>query len=131
MGRYDGKNVVITGGSTGFGFTTAKLLVDGGARVLVTGRGRAALDTARERLGDNAVAVRSDAASLPDIDALADRARVEFGRLDAVFVNAGITQMTPFEAMTEQLYDELFAVNAKGSYFTVQRLAPHQRPVDE
>jgi NAD(P)-dependent dehydrogenase (short-subunit alcohol dehydrogenase family) len=124
MGKYDGRSVVITGGSSGFGFTTAKLLVDGGARVLITGRGQAALDSARERLGDNAVAVRSDAASLSDIDVLADRAKAEFGVLDALFVNAGVTRFMPFEAMTEEVYDELFAINAKGAYFTVQKLVP-------
>ncbi|WP_329255969.1 SDR family oxidoreductase [Actinoallomurus sp. NBC_01490] len=124
MGKYDGKSVVITGGSSGFGFTTAKLLVDGGARVLITGRGQETLDSARERLGENAVSIRSDAASLPDIDALADRAKAEFGTLDALFVNAGITRFTPFEAMTEEVYDELFAINTKGAYFTVQKLVP-------
>ncbi|WP_345467168.1 SDR family oxidoreductase [Actinoallomurus oryzae] len=124
MGKYDGKSIVITGGSSGFGFTTAKLLVDGGARVLITGRGQETLDSARERLGENAVSIRSDAASLPDIDALADRAKAEFGTLDALFVNAGITRFTPFEAVTEEVYDELFAINAKGAYFTVQKLVP-------
>lgn len=124
MGSYDGRKVVITGGSSGFGFETAKLLVDGGARVLITGRTQATLDAARERLGERAVAVRSDAASLADIDALADRVKAEFGTVDALFVNAGITHFAPFEAMTEEIYDELFAINTKGPYFTVQKLAP-------
>lgn len=124
MGRYDGKNIVITGGSNGFGFTTAKLSVEGGARVLITGRSRETLDSARERLGANAVAVQSDTGSLADIDALADRVKAEFGQVDALFVNAGITRSVAFEEMTEEVYDELFAVNAKGAYFTVQRLAP-------
>ncbi|MCO6000233.1 SDR family oxidoreductase [Actinoallomurus rhizosphaericola] len=124
MGRYDGKRVVITGGSSGFGLTTARLLVDDGARVLITGRGQARLDAAREQLGENAVAVQSDAASLPDIAALADRVKAEFGTVDALFVNAGITRTVPFESMTEEVYDELFAINAKGAYFTVQKLAP-------
>ncbi|GLY72953.1 glucose 1-dehydrogenase [Actinoallomurus iriomotensis] len=124
MGKYEGKNIVVTGGSSGFGFTTAKLLVDGGARVLITGRDESALDSARERLGENAVSIRSDTASLSDIDALADRAKREFGTLDALFVNAGITRFMPFEAMTEEVYDELFAINTKGAYFTVQKLVP-------
>ncbi len=124
MGRYEGKNVVITGGSSGFGFTTAQLLITGGARVLITGRTQHTLDAARERLGENAVAVRSDAASLSDMDDLADRVKREFGLVDALFVNAGITRFVPFEEMTEQVYDELLTVNAKGAYFTVQKLAP-------
>jgi NAD(P)-dependent dehydrogenase (short-subunit alcohol dehydrogenase family) len=124
MGRYDGKSVVITGGSSGFGFTTAKLLVDNGARVLITGRTQATLDSARDQLGEDAVAVRSDVASLPDLDALADRVKAEFGALDALFVNAGVTRSVPFDAMTEEVYDELFTINTKGAYFTVQKLVP-------
>lgn len=79
---------------------------------------------AREQLGNNAVAVQSDAASLTDIDELADRVKAEFGTIDALFVNAGITRFVPFESMTEEVYDELLTVNAKGPYFTVQKLAP-------
>ena len=124
MGKYDGTSVVITGGSSGFGMTTAQLLVDGGAHVMITGRTQVTLDAARERLGDNAIAVRSDAGSVSDIAALADRVKAEFGTADAVFVNAGIPAFAPFEATTEELYDRVLATNAKGAYFTVQKLAP-------
>ncbi|MFI5960277.1 SDR family oxidoreductase [Cryptosporangium sp. NPDC051539] len=128
MGKYEGKNVVITGGSSGFGLTTAAALVDEGARVLITGRTQATLDTAVEQLGSAAIGVRSDAASLADIDTLADRVKTEFGTIDALFVNAGIAHFAPFGAVTEQAYDEVFAINAKGPYFTVQKLAPLMNP---
>lgn len=124
MGRYDDKKVVITGGSSGLGFATAQLLVDEGAHVLITGRTQSTLDTAVKELGDNAIAVHSDAASLTDIEALAERIPTEFGTLDALFVNAGVTRFAPFEEVTEEVYDELLTVNAKGPYFTVQKLAP-------
>ncbi|MFF8910279.1 SDR family oxidoreductase [Streptomyces olivaceoviridis] len=124
MGKYEGKRVVITGGSSGLGLATAQLLVDEGARVLITGRDQDALDAARDRLGGNAIAVRSDAASLPDIEALADRVKTEFGTVDALFANAGVNGFAPFEATGEELFDHLLAVNAKGPYFTVQKLAP-------
>ncbi|MFD0058596.1 SDR family oxidoreductase [Streptomyces sp. NPDC127168] len=124
MGKYEGKRVVITGGSSGFGLVTAQLLVDEGARVLITGRNQAALDAARDRLGERAIAVRSDAASLSDIDALADRIKTELGTLDALFANAGVNGFAPFEATNEELFDQLLTVNAKGPYFTVQKLAP-------
>ncbi|GAA2250146.1 SDR family oxidoreductase [Streptomyces atrovirens] len=124
MGKYSGKNAVVTGGGSGIGFATARLLVDGGARVAITGRSRATLDTARERLGENAVAVRGDVASLSDLDALADRVKDELGTVDALFINAGVTLPTPFESTTEEDYDQLFAINVKGAFFTVQKLAP-------
>ncbi|MFE1587620.1 SDR family oxidoreductase [Streptomyces sp. NPDC059402] len=124
MGDYSGKNVVITGGGSGIGFAMAKLLVDGGARVVITGRSRGTLDAARERLGANAVAVRGDAASLRDLDALADRVKTELGTVDALFVNAGVAALTPLDSTTEEAYDELFAINVKGAWFTVQKLAP-------
>ncbi|MFD6989877.1 SDR family oxidoreductase [Streptomyces sp. NPDC059943] len=123
MGRYSDKNAVITGGASGMGFAMAKLLVEGGARVVITGRSQATLDAARERLGNNAVAVRGDVASLSDLDVLADRVKSELGAIDALFVNAGIATLTPFESVTEEVYDELFAINVKGAFFTVQRLA--------
>jgi NAD(P)-dependent dehydrogenase (short-subunit alcohol dehydrogenase family) len=124
MGKYDGKTVVITGGTSGFGLTTAGYLLEEGARVLVTGHTRATLDVAREQLGGGAVVVDSDTASLPDIDALAGRVKTEFGTLDMLFANAGISRFVPFEETPEATYDEVLAVNAKGPYFTVQKLAP-------
>jgi NAD(P)-dependent dehydrogenase (short-subunit alcohol dehydrogenase family) len=123
MGVYSNKNAVITGGGAGMGFALAKLLVDGGARVVITGRSRATVDAARD-LGENAVAVRGDVASPSDLDALADRVKGELGTIDALFVNAGIAGATPLETVTEAVYDEMFAINVKGAFFTVQKLAP-------
>lgn len=128
MSAYDGKKAVITGGGSGIGFATAKLLVDGGARVVITGRSQDTLDAARERLGENASAVRGDVASLTDLDALADHVKGELGTVDALFINAGVTVPTPFESTTEAVYDELFAINVKGAFFTVQKLAPLLSP---
>jgi NAD(P)-dependent dehydrogenase (short-subunit alcohol dehydrogenase family) len=124
MGDYSGKRVVITGGTSGFGYSAARILVDGGARVLITGRDPDRLAEASGRLGRDVVALRSDAASPADVDTLAERVKAELGEVDALLVNAGVTRNLPFEQMTAEVYDELFAVNAKGPYFTVQRLAP-------
>ena len=62
--------------------------------------------------------------SLAEIDALAAFVEDKLGRIDAVFVNAGYSKLEPFERVTEVTYDRQFDINAKGAYFTVQRLAP-------
>jgi NAD(P)-dependent dehydrogenase (short-subunit alcohol dehydrogenase family) len=124
MERYQDKKAVIIGGTSGMGLATAKMLLDGGARVLVTGRSQAGLDSARKELGAGAIVVSSDARSLTDIDALASRVKAEFDAFDLLFVNAGFSTRAPLESVTEAIYDEMFNLNAKGPFFAVQKLAP-------
>ncbi|MET8613350.1 SDR family oxidoreductase [Streptomyces misionensis] len=124
MTTYDDKKIVITGGGSGIGLAAARLFADGGAHVLITGRTQSTLDAALERLGGRAVAVRSDAASLKDVEALAGTVGERFGSVDALFVNAGVTASAPLDATTEEMYDTVFDINVKGAYFTVRALAP-------
>jgi NAD(P)-dependent dehydrogenase (short-subunit alcohol dehydrogenase family) len=124
MDRFKGKTALITGGTTGIGLATAKLFIDEGARVIVTGRASATIKSAQAELGDNAIVVRSDATSFPDMDALAEKVKETFGKLDVLFVNAGYGHFVPFEAVTEEQYDEMLNLNAKGPYFIVQKLVP-------
>src|SRR5580704_15499560 len=124
MKRYEGKKVVITGGTSGMGLATAKMLLDGGARVLVTGRSKAGLESAQKELGKDAFVVSSDTRSLAEIDALASRVKTEFDTFDLLFVNAGFSIRAPLESITEAVYDEMFNLNAKGPFFAVQKLAP-------
>jgi NAD(P)-dependent dehydrogenase (short-subunit alcohol dehydrogenase family) len=121
---YEGKKAVVTGGTHGMGLAMVQALLDGGAEVLLTGRNKTNLEAARAELGSRAHAVRSDAASMADIDALGARVEERFGGIDALFVNHGYARMEPFYGVTEASYDRQFDVNAKGAFFTVQRLAP-------
>lgn len=121
MGKYNGKRALVTGGSSGIGLSIARLLAAEGARVMVTGRTEAALETASK---EGLIALRSDATLQADIDALAGQVEETFGQLDAVFLNAGITDHASLAATTEQMYDALFATNTKGPFFTLQRLLP-------
>ncbi|GAA4446328.1 SDR family oxidoreductase [Phytohabitans houttuyneae] len=123
MTRFEGVRAVVTGGTHGMGLGVAEALAAGGAQLVVTGRDEARLDAARRSLG-GAHLVRSDAASLADIDALRETVARALGRIDFLFVNAGVATLEPFEAVSEASYDRMFAVNAKGAFFTVQRLAP-------
>jgi NAD(P)-dependent dehydrogenase (short-subunit alcohol dehydrogenase family) len=124
MDRFKGKTAVITGGTTGIGLATAKLFINEGARVIVTGRTAATIKSAQAELGDNAIVIRSDATSFPDMDALAAKVKETFGKLDVLFVNAGYGRFIPFEAVTEEVYDEMLNLNAKGPYFIAQKLVP-------
>ena len=124
MDAFKNKIAVIIGGTSGMGLATAKMLLDGGARVLVTGRSQAGLKSAQKEIGKDALVVSSDARSLTDIDALASRVKAEFDTFDLLFVNAGFSIREPLESITEAVYDEMFNLNAKGPVFAVQKLAP-------
>jgi NAD(P)-dependent dehydrogenase (short-subunit alcohol dehydrogenase family) len=128
MGKYDGKKAVITGGTMGMGLAIAQHLADGGAEVLVTGTTDKNLAVARERLGGRAQVVRSDTSALSELSALAQRVGQTLGKLDAVFINAGVATLTPIVEVTEAEYDRAFAINTRGAFFAAQSLAPLVRP---
>jgi NAD(P)-dependent dehydrogenase (short-subunit alcohol dehydrogenase family) len=124
MGRYEGKTAVITGGTTGIGFSTAKLLVSEGAKVVITGRTAATVESAEKELGPRARAIAADTSKLADLDRVAELAKSHLGRVDFVFVNAGIAKFAPFEAVDERLWDEQHDINVRGAFFAVQKLVP-------
>jgi len=95
MGRFEGKTALITGGTTGIGFATAKLFINEGARVIVTGRAAATIKSAQAELGENAIVIRSEATSFTEMDALVAKVKETFGKLDVLFVNAGYGQWVP------------------------------------
>lgn len=125
MSRFTGKKALVTGGTHGMGLAIVKALLAEGAEVVLTGRSEKTLEEARTELkGEAAHVVRSDAASMADIAALADLAQEKLGRVDHLFVNHGIAEFAELAEVTEASWDRHFAVNTKGTFFTVQALAP-------
>ena len=124
MGKLEGKVAVITGGNSGIGLATAKEFAEQGARIVVSGRDQKTLDEAARQLGPDALAVRADVAKLAEIDKLFAAVKTRFGRIDVLFVNAGIGKFSPFEAVSEELYDAVLDVKLKGAYFTIQKALP-------
>ncbi|MFD9949244.1 glucose 1-dehydrogenase [Nonomuraea sp. NPDC059023] len=126
ISRFQDKIALITGGTSGMGLAAARRLLAEGARVVITGRDKVRLDAAVEELGggDHVLAVRGDAASLADLDALMDRIRDRFGRLDVVFANAGVASFDPAAEVTEAEFDRVVDINYKGVFFTLQKALP-------
>jgi NAD(P)-dependent dehydrogenase (short-subunit alcohol dehydrogenase family) len=124
MGLLNGKTVVITGGSAGIGFATAKRFVEEGAYVFITGRRQAELELAVKELGDNATGVQGDVSKAEDLDrlyaAVADSGR----RIDVVFANAAIIEAARIGDITDEQLDHQLGVDLKGVIFTVQKALP-------
>ena len=122
--RFSNKVAVVTGGNSGIGLATAKAFAREGARVAITGRSEATLKAAQKELGPEALVIKADVARVPEIAAAMDRIKDRFGRIDVLFVNAGIGKFVPFEAVTEEFFDETIDVNLKGAFFTIQKAVP-------
>jgi NAD(P)-dependent dehydrogenase (short-subunit alcohol dehydrogenase family) len=126
--RFTNKVVLVIGGNSGIGLASAQAFAREGARVVVTGRDKATLARAAASIAGAPLAITCDIAHLQQIDALIDDIRVKLGRIDVLFVNAGVGAFIPIDAVTEQDWDRLMAINLKGVFFTVQKALPLLAP---
>lgn len=124
MSTLKNKVAVVTGGNSGIGYATAEEFVAKGAQVIITGRNRAAVDAAATKLGNGTLGIIADQASLADTDALVNTVKEHFGKVDVLFVNAGIGTFSPVAEVTEADFDSIMNINFKGAYFTVQKFLP-------
>ena len=120
-GRLAGKVALITGGNSGIGLATAEAFLAEGARVAISGRDQGTLDAARAALGPDVLPVRVDVTDAAQRARLIRAVRECFGRLDVLFVNAGVAQFAPIDLSSEAHFDYVFNINVKGAYFTVQQ----------
>ncbi|KAF7591711.1 hypothetical protein BBP40_001225 [Aspergillus hancockii] len=127
MASYSSKNAVIIGGSHGIGLSTAQLLVDKNARVLVTGRSPEPIEAAKHQLNDKAHIVPCDITSGAAISELVETAQSYFGSgqsIDVLFINAGYASLEPFATVTEDSFRRTFDTNVFGAFFVAQKLSP-------
>ena len=124
MPKLQGRIAVITGGSSGIGLAAAKKFVEEGAHVFITGRRESELAKAKAGIGRNVTTVQGDVANLANLDRLYDTVRKEKGALDIVVASAGFVERVSLTASTPEHFDKTFNINARGTYFTVQKALP-------
>jgi NAD(P)-dependent dehydrogenase (short-subunit alcohol dehydrogenase family) len=124
MGKLSGKVAVVTGGNSGIGLATAKRFVDEGARVVITARRKKELDEAAADIGGNVTPIQGDVSHLEDLDLIYSIVKEKYGHIDILFANAGVGQVAPLEAVSEEHFDRQFDINVKGLFFTVQKALP-------
>lgn len=122
--KLQNKIAVITGGNSGIGLATAKEFRAQGARVIIIGRNAEAVANAAREIGGETLGITANVSSVADIDRAFQTIGKKVGRIDVLFVNAGIAKFAPLAESTEELFDEITDANVKGAYFTVQRALP-------
>ena len=122
--RLQGKVAVITGGNSGIGLATAKLFQAEGAKIIITGRRKEAVDTAVNEIGGACTGILSDTGNVNDITDLYQQIHKTVGAIDVLFLNAGIAIFGPFDTIDEAAFDAMVNVNFKGLFFNIQKAAP-------
>ena len=126
--RFVGKVAVVTGGNSGIGLGVAKAYAQEGAQVAITGRNGKTLEIAAKEIGNHVLALQSDVGKVAEIEAAMKKIKERFGRIDALFVNAGVGKFVPLEEVTEAFFDETVDINLKGVFFTVQKAVQLMAP---
>jgi NAD(P)-dependent dehydrogenase (short-subunit alcohol dehydrogenase family) len=123
MSDFKNKVAVVTGGNSGIGFATAQLLKGKGAIVIISGSNATITETAAKEIG--ATGIVADVTKVSDIDNLITKSVAQHGKIDYLFINAGIAIFSPVEFQTEEGFDNLMNVNFKGAFFTLNKAIPH------
>lgn len=120
MSKLEGKVAIITGATSGIGLETAKLFLKEGAKVVLTGRNEEKLEAVKSDLSGEYLLVKSEASSVADSKALIAKTVDTFGKIDVLFLNAGVLRLETIDQLTEELFDEVHNVNVRGPLFTVK-----------
>ncbi len=122
MEKFKNKVVVVTGGNSGIGYATAKEFVNNGAKVIITGKRKGALRKAATEI--KAKDILADQSNMQDIDNLVERVKSDYGKVDVLFLNAGVATFAPIAHTSEEQFDTMLSVNFKGTFFLLQKFIP-------
>lgn len=125
MSKLTGKVAIITGGNSGIGLATAKVFLQEGAKLVLSGRRQEALDEVSTALSGDYVTVLADASRMSENEKLIRVAVEKYGKIDILFLNAGIAPLSPIAHITEEHFNALYNTNVKGPLFTVKAALPH------
>ena len=115
---------MIIGGTSGIGLASAKAFASEGASVVITGRDGSKSRAALQEIGYEATHFPCDISNVSQIESFFTSVRQSFGRVDVLFVSAGVLAFAPFDQVTEADWDWLQNTNLKGAFFTVQKALP-------
>ena len=122
--KLDGKIAVITGGNSGIGRATAQLFNQEGARIALIGRDQKSIDETLAELSGENLGFKGDVTSAKDLNAFFDQVRSRFGKIDILFINAGIAEQSMIADTSPEFYDRHFNINVRGAFFAVQKALP-------
>ncbi|MEX0313013.1 MAG: SDR family NAD(P)-dependent oxidoreductase, partial [Allomuricauda sp.] len=125
MKKLEGKVAVVTGATSGIGLETAKNYLQEGAKVVLTGRNQEKLDALKDELSGEYLLVKAEASSIADSQELIEKTTKTFGKIDVLFLNAGVFRLEGIDELTEKIYDEVYDINVKGPLFTVKAASEH------
>ena len=124
--KLEGKIAVITGGNSGIGRATAQLFNQEGARIALIGRDQKSIDETLAELSGKHLGFKGDVTSEKDLNGFFDQVRSRFGKIDILFINAGIAEQSMIAGTSPEFYDRHFNINVRGAFFAVQKGLPHE-----
>ncbi len=119
MSKLNGKVAIVTGATSGMGLETAKLFLNEGAKVVLTGRSQEKLNGIKSQLTGDYLLVLPEAYSITDSKNLIQTTVIQFGKIDVLFLNAGVFRLEPIGTLPKVIFDEVHNLNVQGPLFTV------------